>query len=183
MPLAIFGGVAGGGAVAGGGGREGVAGRHHGRAAAVRGVPDLGGGNLRVVDFAYVRVPAAGRDDLHRDRVAGEGMRQIHAGDGVEPFRGPGGGVVEYQFVGLFPGNRGAGADIVDRRGGHEFAGQGRADGDIEFRLHETDGVCLANVLRPGARAGRDRGGGATRSRGSEFSRAGGAIFVLVPEG
>src|SRR5207249_339619 len=98
VPLAVLGGVADGRAVAGGGGRGGTAGRLDEGAAALRGVPALGGGNFRAVDFAYVRVPAAGRDDLHRDRVAGEGMREINAGDGVEPFRGPGGGVVEHQF-------------------------------------------------------------------------------------
>ncbi len=183
MPLAVLGGVAGGGAVARGGERGGVAGRHNGVPAAFRGVSEMGGGNFLAVDFAHLRLPAAGGDHLHRDRVAGEGMREIDALDGVEPFCGPAGGVVEHQSVGLLSGHRGAAADVVNRRGGHQFQGPGRADGDIECGLHEADGLCLASVLRPGVRPGGERGREATRGWGFEFGGAGGAVFELVPEG
>src|SRR5438093_731053 len=70
-----------------------------------RGVSEMGGGNVRTVDLAHIRIPAAGCDDLYWDRVTGEGMREVNADHSVEPFCEPGGSVVEHQFVGVFSGD------------------------------------------------------------------------------
>ena len=59
------------------------------------------GAPIHCCDFAYVRVLAAGRDELHRDRITGKGMRQIDVGDGADPVRESAGGVVQHQFIGL----------------------------------------------------------------------------------
>ena len=81
-------------------------------------------------------------------------MREIDVADVIEPAGASAGGIVEYQFVVVLPGHRGRRPNGLDRRRGHQFTREGRSARELEFRVHEGNGLCVANVFRRGPCAG-----------------------------
>src|SRR5882762_9911608 len=74
----------------------------------------LGGGNAGALDTAHVCIRVSGRDDLHRDRIAGEAVRENDPVGRAERTGEPARSRGEYQFARVFPGDRGDAADAAD---------------------------------------------------------------------
>src|SRR5688572_2147537 len=99
----------------GSGGWGSLAGRDTDGVEAVYGVATVGRRGAGVMGVAHVRVSFARCDDVHRDFVAGEAVREDNVAYGVERAGESRGGGGEHQSTGVVPGDRGDAADLVDR--------------------------------------------------------------------
>src|SRR5436190_24182118 len=97
------------------GGWSGVIERVEGGVSAICRAAAVGAGDVRALDGAYIWVAVAGRDDVPGCVVVGEAVREEYVARGADGTGASAGGGIEYQSAGVVSGDRGSGADVVDR--------------------------------------------------------------------